>query len=616
MMRFRVSVSLLTLAVALSGCGKVSRSFGAQGTGNSGDGNGGTSSNGGGGGSTLSLGSGGNGSLTVGGGALADANGGDGQPGSCDDAANIHSYVGCDFWPTIVANPVWQEFDPAVVIANGSMSDAHITVDGPNAFHQTATVTAGGLQTVLLKWVMPLKGPEFSITNTSGGRLTASSRMKGGAYHMTSDVPVTAWQFNPVEYQKPASACTRITGGQSGCLSASVDCSLLLPTTAMTGNYRIFAYASKNEGMDWGSVPGGAAITATADNTTVTVQFNPKCGVEIYPTTDLGTCVAPGNGYDANGNADPSSNVAAQNPGDVVMYQMNKGDVIELVGAWAADPQTKNADISGSVINANQPVQVVSFNAIAQLPDYSVANADHMEETVLPAEVLGNEYIVVPPTTPNGNTVGHVVRIYGNVDNTHLTYPEGAPPGAPTTINAGDVAQIPPLPTGQPAPECITVSGNCMTNMPFVVEGDQPFAVASYMVGGTLQMPGTDAENSQGDPSMTMEVTPQQFRKQYTFLAPADFLENYADVLVPTGATVTLDGKQVTDTPVAIGNSGWGYLQEKLDNTTGGAHNISTDNAQGLGLQVAGFGYATSYYYPGGLNLIHIAAPPIIVVAK
>ena len=53
---------------------------------------------------------------------------------------------------------------------------------------------------------------------------------------------------------------------------------------------------------------------------------------------------------------------------------------------------------------------------------------------------------------PPGNNVGHVVRIYGNVDGTVLTYPDGKPdPAAPDMINAGDVVQIPALPTGQPA---------------------------------------------------------------------------------------------------------------------------------------------------------------------
>src|SRR5262245_4454822 len=52
---------------------------------------------------------GGSGTLELGGntGVLPDGNG---NPETCADAEMGHTYVGCDFWPTIVANPVWQEF--------------------------------------------------------------------------------------------------------------------------------------------------------------------------------------------------------------------------------------------------------------------------------------------------------------------------------------------------------------------------------------------------------------------------------------------------------------------------------------------------------------------------
>ncbi len=604
MTKFQLSASLITVLAAgalaaAGGCSANNSNTGssphgqAPPTGNSGA-------------SSLNLGgaTGVGSSLNIGGNGATDSESDGGLPATCEEAGGIHSYVGCDFWPTIVANPVWGVFDPAVVVANGGTMPAQVVIDGPSGFHQQVTVAPGGLQTVLLKWVLDLKGPEFSTTNTSGGRMKNSARVNKGAYHMTSTVPITAWQFNPLQYTKPA--CAGITGGEKGCLSASVDASLLLPSTAMTGNYRIFGYSSKNEGELWGSVPGGAAITATADNTVVTVQLGPKCGTELFPTKDLGVCVSASTG----------PGVAEQKANDIVQYMMNAGDVLELVAAWAAYPQTKNADLSGSVVNATAPVQVISFNAIAQLPDYSVANADHMEETVLPAEVLGNEYVVVPPTTPKGNSVGHVVRIYGNVDNTHLTYKGTKPAGAPDMIMAGDVVQIPPLPVGQPAADCITVPDHCMVSEPFVVLGDQPFAVASFMVGGTLQMPGTDAMTSEGDPSMTMEVTPKQFRQQYTFLAPADYKENFADVLVPMGATVLLDGMPLTTAPTPIGDSTWGFVRAKLNNTGTGAHDISTTDPAGLGLQVEGFGFATSYYYPGGLNLKHISEPPVIPVVK
>src|SRR5258706_744128 len=170
------------------------------------------------------------------------ANGEDVNPKTCTEAASAHTYVGCEFWPTVTANPVYVEFDPAVVVTNGQTEDAKVVIDGPNAFHQEVTIKPGELQTILLKWVMGLKGPEFALANTATGRLTSSARVDKGAYRMTSSVPVTAWQFNPLQYRKPATACPRVMfgAGATECRSSTVDASLLLPTTAMTGNYRVF----------------------------------------------------------------------------------------------------------------------------------------------------------------------------------------------------------------------------------------------------------------------------------------------------------------------------------------------------------------------------------------
>jgi len=44
--------------------------------------------------------------------------------------------------------------------------------------------------------------------------------------------------------------------------------------------------------------------------------------------------------------------------------------------------------------------------------------------------------------------------------------------------------------------------------------------------------------------------------------------------------------------------------------TTMGAHKLSADMP--VGLQVMGYGHATSYYYPGGLNLNFIADAPVV----
>jgi hypothetical protein len=266
--------------------------------------------------------------------------------------------------------------------------------------------------------------------------------------------------------------------------------------------------------------------------------------------------------------------------------------------------------LSGALINANKNVQVITFNAIANIPD-ETSNADHVEETVLPAEVIGNSYIVAPPSAYGGGSVGHVVRIYGNVDGTKLTYPSGKPPGAPDTINAGEVVELPPRASNN---QCASGASPCYLTEPFVVDGDQPFAVGSFQLGGKLQSPTWPEEYSQpGDPASSMEVTPAQFRKAYTFLAPADFMENYADILVPDGAEVLLDGKVPAEAATPIGTSGWSIIRAKLDSATGGIHALTTSHEKGLGLQVVGFGNATSFYYPGGLNLKRISDPPVII---
>jgi hypothetical protein len=111
-----------------------------------------------------------------------------------------------------------------------------------------------------------------------------------------------------------------------------------------------------------------------------------------------------------------------------------------------------------------------------------------------------------------------------------------------------------------------------------------------------------------------MMVTPEQFRKEYTFLAPSDYLENFANILVPLDADVLLDGSPLSGTRERIGNSEWTFVRAPLSGTDGGVHSVSTSDDRGLGLQVEGFGFATSYYYPGGLNLNLISEPPVIIV--
>ncbi|MGD0678497.1 MAG: IgGFc-binding protein [Polyangiaceae bacterium] len=508
-----------------------------------------------------------------------------GWPTTCADAVDMQSYIGCDFWPTVTFNPVWSIFDFAAVVANAQTVAATIQVTGPNGVNQMATVEPNSLTTIYLPWVPTLKGPDFDSCGFIPA-LTASVTAPGGAYHLVSSVPVSVYQFNALEYQGKGGApeknwgsCPGTTtlcilptgGGYVGCFSYSNDASILLPSSAMTGNYRV----TGQQGATLG-VGGFFAVTAIADNTQVTVTLS-----------NTATVLA-GNG------------ITAGTAGGQLAFAMNSGDVVEILGQ-AQD----GVDLSGSYVSATAPVQVLAGTQCSLEPAPAVA-CDHLESSVLPAETLGKDYVVTVPTAPNAAVVGHMVRFFGNVDGTTLTYSPSQPPGCPSTLNAGQVVQCTGVPRcatgidsqGDPAPiTCV--------NQTFEVTGSEPFAVSSFMLAGSAIDP-TPNGNSEGDPSMSPIVATEQYLSKYIFLAPSDYDQSYADIVVPPGTTLTLDGAPVTTAPVVL-NAQWSIVRTPLGAGQNGAHVLS--GTKPFGVQVIGYGAYTSYQYPAGLNLVHIAQP-------
>ncbi len=517
-----------------------------------------------------------------------------GDPTTCAEAAANKTYIGCDFYPTVTANNVWSIFDFTAVVANAGTTTAMVTVTGAGSTPQMVTVAPNSLTPIYLPWVPSLKGADG---DTCGDlvALTKSVVAPGGAYHLVSSVPVTVYQFSALEYQgmggpanKDWSSCPgnqtcALSGQADGCFSFTNDASLLLPSTAMTGNYRITSQA------DWALIPEGATvtITGTVANTSVTFYVAPK-----------GHVLAGGSIPDTAG-------------GGMVTFTVGAGDVVELVSDGMSD-------LAGSLVKASAPVQVIAgmpcayqpfvgtqqcqsdFDCSTQSCDTNsgfclVPACDHLEQTVFPAETLGKHYFVSQPTAPHstagGATLhGHIVRIIGNVDGTTLTYPGGGPPpGAPDTLIAGEVVDM------------------GIVNTDFEVTGNNEFAVVTFMLGASDIDPNSQSPNQLGDPSQSNAVGVEQYRTKYVFLAPTDYTESYVDITMPMTATVTLDGTTLSVTPKLI-SSGYGIARVPLTAGMNGAH-VLTSTA-GVGIQVIGYGQYTSYQYPGGLNLDVIAPPP------
>jgi hypothetical protein len=274
--------------------------------------------------------------------------------------------------------------------------------------------------------------------------------------------------------------------------------------------------------------------------------------------------------------------IAATGLGGLLTFYLDAGVVAEIVSTSGVAH-----DLSGSQVAADKPVQVLAGISCINIPQ-GAGTCDHVEESVLPAETLGKHYLVTQPTGPKGTAVGHNVRVFGNVDGTRLTGLPGSCPGG-GAINAGQVI------------DCGIVTQD------FEVTGDHEFSVASFMQGSSVVDPPGN-QTAKGDPSESQMIAVEQFRSKYIFLAPADYDVNFVDVAAPQGTQLTLDGQGAAANFTPVGSNGLAVARIKLGPGQQGAHIIQGDKP--FGIQVVGYGIATSYQYPGGLDLHAIAPPP------
>ncbi|PCC74915.1 hypothetical protein SAMN02745121_08402 [Nannocystis exedens] len=447
--------------------------------------------------------------------------------GACAPDVLGASSLGCDFYPTVTANSVKDKFAFAVVVANAGDSPAHLEIDKGPALVLMDTVAPHSLGVFELPWDIELK---------AGSDVPASLMDVDGAYRLRSDAPVTVTQFSPIEF-----------GVEPLDMAASNDASLLFPAHAWSTDYVVAAYNSVfYEAGD--EKPGFYAVTASEDGTTVT----------LFPSA-TGDAVLPGAGVQADGT------------GQVVL---DRGDVLEVFSQRTGqNPST--ADVTGTRITADKPIQVIGGHVCTQVP-HSLKACDHLEESMLPVDALAEQYVVTAPRSTLAGLPRHqMVRIIATEANTQLGY-DPPQPGAPTTIaEAGDYAEI------------------AATDQDFMITASAKVVVAQYMrsqkAGGGL-----------GDPSLLLAVPPERFRDSYLFHTPSGFEGTFVGIVAPLGAEVTLDGLVVADFE-PIGATQYGVARVELTANPAGQHEVAADVP--VGVSVYGTGFCTSYWYPAGVEL-------------
>lgn len=483
------------------------------------------------------------------------------QPEGCTGACSLaelgSSYVGCDYYPTVTANPVFSGFHFAVAVANTGSGVANVRVTRAAEAIASVEVPAGELRMIELPWVAELKGGDQDSCQRPPA-LGATRLVEDGAYRLRSDRPVSVYQFNPLEYELSPipdacplrSECPGSPPRDEGCLSFSNDASLLFPANVLTGSYGVLSWPSTAAGA------GFISIVGTRPGTRVTVR--------------------------GRGRFLAGAGISADGAGEVTLGQ---GDVLQLLAEPSAT-QSFGSDLSGTTIEASLPVQVIGGSSCGFVPEATTLACDHLEHAMLPAETLGRDYLVSFPAAPASQSP-HVVRVLAVAQDTTLQFtPELPGVGGSLTISpdAG------PLDLG-------SVTGD------FRVTADSPIMVAQYLQGQS------SVDSGAGDPSMAVVVPRAQYRDNYIFSVSRTYDFNFVNVVAPSDATVLLDGEPLPDSAFsAIEGTDHRVARQMLPPDR---EVFRIEGTRPFGIVVYGYGAFTSYMYPGGLDLKRIA-PPII----
>jgi hypothetical protein len=111
-----------------------------------------------------------------------------GDPVTCAHAQSARTYVGCDFWPTVLPNFVGKHFDYVVVVANAGAAAAHVVIERAGQAVSEGDVPSNAATKFFLPWVDELKRFTGMSDTDPSPPFDSSTRVPGGAYHLDLDL--------------------------------------------------------------------------------------------------------------------------------------------------------------------------------------------------------------------------------------------------------------------------------------------------------------------------------------------------------------------------------------------------------------------------------------------
>jgi hypothetical protein len=521
----------------------------------------------------------------------------------CRRATENRSNEGCEYWAvdldnavvSVASNAAAQQF--AVVVSNVQPDvPARVVVEEDNGevggesaprVVARATVPQQNLEVFRLGPREVDGSPPGTFNRGTGTALTRN------AYRIRSNVPIVAYQFNPLENQNVFSN----------------DASQLLPTAALNaGSGRAYVVAgwpqtiatsdeaSQNFGTD---LRAFVTIVATA----------PDTRVRIKPTAR----VIPGGPF--------ASGLAAGETAEVTLQPF---EVLNLESGGF------NADFSGTLVDANQPIALFSGSEASDAPFFSSLSfrsccADHLEEQNPPVRAVGKTYALarMPNRTRAIAAAGGVVSIADEPEFYRIVATREGRTEVRTTLPAPDDFFVL---EGEGSIRTLTARQD------FVLDATQAVLVAD--VQASQEAAGAPNGVPGGDPSLVFVPPIEQWRADYIFLTPDKYAFDFVVISAPAGANVFLDGLALgpavcdvgpTDglTEEERGGKPPAYLSYRCQlsfpridpsaappgnvfpgDQNDGVHRVQADLP--IGVVVYGFDRFVSYAYAGGTQLSEI----------
>jgi len=515
----------------------------------------------------------------------------------CQEAEESDSYIGCEYWAVDLDNaievigpedPTFGGCTPAPFGPGGNLlTGLQVCSDGatteglcdpggvcPTAGFTCQTMNVCGFDAQHSAFAIVVSNPQsfpvnVTITNRAGVTKQASvaagqvhkifpqqlgfadqsidgSGISARAYKVSSDAPIVAYQFNPLDNEDVFSN----------------DGSLLIPRSTFDSKYYALTWPTLNRRRVAGGGFPPQASTNDYNGYTSIVAWQDNTQVRVTPA----------------GNVRPGPGFTAIPAGATRTFTLNAFDVLNLeADNTDAAPEQ---DLTGTVVEAVDGTATfgvfAGHEAIVIQNTASSCCADHIEEMMFPASTWGDAYAIAR-SADRGQNEPDLLRIMAQADGTTVTITP-PPNGNCPTLNAGQHCDV-------------KISGDHM------ITSNHPILVGHFLLSVIDSMTGAGS----GDPAMALAVPVEQFRATYTFLVPSEYDSQYVSIVAGTDVAVTLDGANVTS---QLSSFGGGAYKAGRITVQPGQHEIACPG--GCGIEVYGYSSAVSYLFAGGLDLKQI----------